>query len=200
MNRTATLSTMRAAIDRYNLLTHPFYRAWSAGTLPAGALATYAREYGAFIGVLNRGWTTLDEPGGAAIERTHAALWSDFARALETTVASVPGLTAVRALVEEATRSFAAAAESAGALYAFEVQQPATAQSKLEGLDTHYASLSPSARPYFAAHAAETAEEALLADKLAAMTDVERERAAAACGRMCKALWDALSDIHAGSC
>ena len=42
--------TIREALDRdvlaRNLLEHPFYRAWSAGTLPAEALAAYAREYG----------------------------------------------------------------------------------------------------------------------------------------------------------
>src|SRR5258708_10612168 len=54
------LSTMRAAIRGHDLLRHPFYQAWSAGTLAEGALATYAREYGAFIRALDCGWSTLD--------------------------------------------------------------------------------------------------------------------------------------------
>ena len=35
------------AVSKRNLLEHPFYQAWSAGTLPAEALQTYACEYGA---------------------------------------------------------------------------------------------------------------------------------------------------------
>lgn len=197
MNPTeATLQTMREAIRRHDLLQHPFYQAWSAGTLPVGALAAYAREYGAFIGELDRGWETLGEPAGAAVERHHAELWDRFAEALGTTVTGTPARAAVQALVDEATRSFSTPAEAAGALYAFELQQPATARSKLAGLDTHYASLPASVRPYFEAHAGESGEDTLLESKLARMTPVEQERAAAACERMSRAMWDALTALH----
>ena len=43
-------------IADYNLLNHPFYQAWSAGELPVDALRSYAREYGAFISTLPKGW------------------------------------------------------------------------------------------------------------------------------------------------
>jgi pyrroloquinoline-quinone synthase len=201
MTRTeTTLETMRAVIRSYDLLGHPFYQAWSAGTLPVEALAKYAREYGAFIGVLDRGWQTLGEPEGAKVERHHLELWNGFARALDTAVVDAPAVAAVQALVDEATRSFATPAEAAGALYAFEVQQPATARSKLEGLGLHYASLSSEVRPYFQAHACETGEDTLIEEKLARMTEAEQERAAAACERMSKALWDALTGIHEMAC
>lgn len=193
-----TLGTMRAAIRRYDLLAHPFYQSWSAGTLPVAALATYAREYGAFIRVLGQGWESLGEPEGAAIERHHAELWDDFAHALDTTVGREPEIDSVGALVDEATRSFATPAAAAGALYAFEMQQPSTAHSKLEGLDTHYVSLPDGVRPYFQAHAQETGEDAILEAKLAAMTEAAQELAASACERMAKALWDALTGIHSG--
>ncbi len=191
-----TLQTMRGTIRDFDLLGHPFYKAWSAGRLPVEALATYAREYGAFISVLDRGWTTLGEFEGAAIERHHVELWSDFARTLGTAIAASPRVSAVRALVDEAIHSFATPASAAGALYAFEVQQPSTAHSKLVGLGTHYAWLPPGVRPYFQAHSCETGEEALLERRLAEMTDVDRERATAACGRMSRALWEALTGIQ----
>ena len=191
-----TLQTMRAAIRDFDLLGHPFYQAWSAGRLPVEALATYAREYGAFIAVLDCGWTTLAELQGAATERRHAELWSDFARALNTAVVASPRIDAVRALVDEAIQSFATPASAAGALYAFEVQQPSTAHSKLVGLGAHYAWLPPGVRPYFQAHSDETGEEALLERKLAKMTDADQVRAAAACERMSRALWDALTGIQ----
>jgi pyrroloquinoline-quinone synthase len=196
----STIHAMQAAIARHDLLAHPFYQAWSAGTLPVDALTTYAREYGAFIATLEHGWATLGEPDGAAIERHHVALWSGFAGALGTSIADAASIPEVRALADEATRSFATPAEAAGALYAFERQQPATAQSKLDGLDRHYTAIADGARPYFDAHACETGEDTLLEAKLAGMTDAERVRAGAACDRMAHALWNALSGIHAGAC
>ncbi|MEO7112805.1 MAG: hypothetical protein ABI183_20345 [Polyangiaceae bacterium] len=190
-----TIQAMRAAIEKFDLLQHPFYRAWSAGTLPESALATYAREYGAFIAVLDRGWRTLGEEESAAVEREHVSLWNDFACALETSVVATPECAAVRALVDEAQRSFATPATAAGALYAFELQQPKTAESKLAGLDTHYASLASGVRPYFQAHAGESGEDVMLENKIAGMSDADQDAAVAACTRMSKALWDALSDI-----
>jgi pyrroloquinoline-quinone synthase len=194
-----TLETMRASIHERDLLKHPFYLAWSAGTLPVSALTTYAREYGAFIAVLDRGWETLGESDSAQIERDHADLWSDFAQALGTDRAMEPSLTAVKALVAEAKKSFSKSATAAGALYAFELQQPATAQSKLDGLDTHYATLSADARPYFRAHAGESGEDVMLENKIENMSASEQAECAAACDRMAKALWNALTDIHAAA-
>jgi pyrroloquinoline-quinone synthase len=191
--------SLRAVIAEYDLLEHPFYRAWSAGTLPESALATYAREYGAFIAVLDRGWETLGEKESARIERHHVALWNDFAGALGTTVTNEPTTKAVEALVAEAAKSFATPAAAAGALFAFEAQQPATAHSKLDGLDTHYASLPSDVRPYFEAHASESGEDVMLAEKMSAMSAADQKEAISACDRMSKALWDALTDIH-GTC
>jgi pyrroloquinoline-quinone synthase len=191
-----TVQTMRAAIEKYDLLQHPFYLAWSAGTLPESALATYAREYGAFIAVLDRGWRTLGEDESAAVEQTHVKLWNDFASALGTEVTAKPSCNAVQALVDLAQKSFATPAAAAGALYAFELQQPKTAESKLGGLDTHYASLPNGVRPYFQAHAGESGEDRMLENKIANMNAADQAEAVAACARMSKALWDALSDIH----
>ena len=107
---------------------------------------------------------------------------------------------AMQTLVDEATASFANPASAAGALYAFELQQPATAKSKLEGLDTHYASLPDDVRPYFDAHAGESGEDVMLENKIARMSAADQEEASRACARMAKALWDALSGIHSGVC
>lgn len=197
MNSTiSTVETMRAAIAEFDLLQHPFYRAWSAGTLPESALATYAREYGCFIAVLDRGWQTLGEDESAKVERDHVKLWNDFARALDTSVTQTPSRNAVQALVDEAKASFESPASAAGALYAFELQQPATAKSKLEGLDTHYASLPTDIRPYFTAHAGESGEDVMLENKIAKMSADDQKIAMTACARMSTALWNALSDIH----
>jgi len=55
-----------------SLLNHPFYQAWSAGTLPVEDLQTYAREYGAFIEMLPRAWETLKDAETSQEEVEHA--------------------------------------------------------------------------------------------------------------------------------
>ena len=124
-------------IADYNLLNHPFYQAWSAGELPVEALRSYAREYGAFISTVPAGWETLNEVEIAAEETEHIDLWADFAAGLDTAVteAQIPK---VKALTDTAHELFSEPTTALGALYAFEAQQPATAQSKLTGLKAFY--------------------------------------------------------------
>lgn len=190
--------TIREALDRdvlaRNLLEHPFYRAWSAGTLPSSALAAYAREYGAFVAALPEGWTALGDAETAEEEREHARLWDDFAGALHTAVgeAEVPQ---VRSLLAQARRQFAEPASAAGALYAFERQQPATATSKLAGLRAFYA-LGPEAERYFDEHTRNQHEADKLAARIEGLDADGRERALTACREMSEALWDALTGLQ----
>jgi pyrroloquinoline-quinone synthase len=134
--------TLDVAVAKRNLLEHPFYQAWSAGTLPVDALRTYAREYGA----------------------SAAHLFSDPAAA-------------------------------AGALYAFEVQQPATAQSKLAGLKTHY-NLPSGVEPYFEIHSHNEHEARKLVARIDAFSSDEQARAVQACSEMAESLWTALTGIY----
>jgi pyrroloquinoline-quinone synthase len=193
---------IREALDREvearNLLEHPFYRAWSAGTLPTEALQAYAREYGAFIAALPAGWQALDDEETAEEEREHARLWDAFARALGTSVGEAR-LPQVRALMAEATEQFARPDTAAGALYAFERQQPATAQSKLDGLRAFYA-VGPGAERYFDEHTRNQHEAEKLAARIEAFDEAGRARALAACQGMSRALWDALTGLHDGTC
>ncbi len=69
-------------IDEWNLLKHPFYQAWSSGTLPVEALRIYAREYGEFVAALPQGWETLKDHETANEEREHIQLWENFRIAL----------------------------------------------------------------------------------------------------------------------
>ena len=192
--------TIREALDRdvlaKNLLEHPFYRAWSAGTLPAETLAAYAREYGAFVGTLPQGWTALSDADTAEEEREHAHLWDAFAAALGTEVTGEASIPQVRGLLEVAARHFAEPAAAAGSLYAFERQQPATAASKLAGLRAFYA-LGPEAERYFDEHTRNQHEAEKLALRIEGFGPEDRARAQAACREMSQALWDALSGLHA---
>src|SRR5258708_25918973 len=45
MNTTQFFEQLEASIARYDLLCHPFYRAWAAGELTRDDLREYARQY-----------------------------------------------------------------------------------------------------------------------------------------------------------
>jgi pyrroloquinoline-quinone synthase len=179
-------------VAAHDINQHPFYRAWRAGTLPLTALARYASDYAPFIGAIENGWSRIGEAEHAATEREHAALWEQFRAALGPSKdASCPE---ADALSDEARRSFGDPAAALGALYAFEAQQPSTAQSKLDGLLEHYA-LGDEALAYFRHHASDYGERELLGKKLEGLAEGSLSSARAACERTCRAMWTALDGI-----
>jgi pyrroloquinoline-quinone synthase len=190
--------TLDQSIARWNLLESPFYQAWSAGVLPVDALRVYAREYGAFIERVADGWMAHGDHATAQIERDHVELWRAFAQALGTDIgeARTP---AVKALVETTDKLFRDRATSLGALYAFEIQQPLTAASKLEGLRAHY-TLPAAAEVYFEAHKEDWDEPATLRGRMDELKPEESARAEAACEEMSRALREALDGLAAEHC
>ena len=184
-------------IARHDLLRHPFYVAWAEGTLPVSALLDYAREYGAFIATIGQGWEAIGDPAAARVEDRHARVWERmFATALGTAVGA-PRVDAVSRLVDVARQSFVAKTSALGALYAFEAQQPSTALTKLRGLREHYHQLPESCGEYFRLHDDDYGEAALLGRQLDALEPAEQQQAVDACDRMGRALYDALTGIHA---
>ena len=185
-------------IADYNLLNHPFYQAWSAGELPVEALRTYACEYGAFISMVPQGWAALDDTETAEEEIEHIDLWADFAAGLDTTVteAQIPQ---VKTLMETARELFSEPTTALGALYAFEAQQPATAQSKLVGLKAFY-QLPESVEPYFLTHSHNEHEAEKLLECIGALPSDSHATIVQACEQMSVALWDALTGIHDAEC
>ena len=185
-------------IADYNLLDHPFYEAWSAGELPVGALRSYAREYGAFIATIPNGWATLDETEIAAEETEHIDMWADFADGLDTGVSEAQ-IPQVKVLLETADELFSEPATALGALYAFEAQQPATAQSKLAGLKAFY-QLPETVEPYFETHSHNEHEAEKLLECIRALPSESHTTVVQACEQMSAALWDALTGIHDAEC
>jgi pyrroloquinoline-quinone synthase len=184
-----------AVVAEFDLLQHPFYQAWSAGTLPAAALADYANDWASFIGLVPDGWDAHGDGRIAAEEREHRSLWEDFARGLgvETGAARSEG---AQRLASVASRHFSQPASSLGALYAFEAQQPHTSASKLKGLREHYR-LPESAHVYFEVHETDFAEPALLMERIEALSPAEQAQALVACRETAQALWDGLTSLHA---
>ena len=185
-------------IAAHNLLNHPFYQAWSTGELPLNALRSYAREYGAFISTVPDGWEAVGDAETTAEEIEHIDLWADFATGLDTAVSEAE-IPQVKALVETANELFSERVTALGALYAFEAQQPATAQSKLAGLKAFY-QLPKTVEPYFETHACNDYEAEMLLARMADLPPESRAAVIQACEQMSAALWNALTGIHDAEC
>jgi pyrroloquinoline quinone (PQQ) biosynthesis protein C len=183
-------------VRQWDLNTHPFYQAWRAGTLPVERLVAYAAEWAPFIGMLDRGWDRIGEPAYAQEEREHDELWSRFRAALGDAAGEMR-LPQSRTLAAVGENAFQAVPEALGALYSFEVQQPATGQSKLAGLREHYAgSVDEEAQEYFREHAVETDEPAMLAARIDALSEDDFARARTACAIFSAAAWGALDGVY----
>ena len=168
---TALESRMREAIAERSLLQHPFYQAWSAGTLEVERLQDYARQYYHFERAFPRFLSAIhartespairqlllnnlwDEEHG---ERNHPALWLEFAAALGVSGEEVEESTPhpeTTALIEHFAdvAKKAPVAEALATLFAYESQVPAIAWEKIKGLTEHY-DLLPEQFEFFSVH------------------------------------------------
>jgi pyrroloquinoline-quinone synthase len=183
-------------IDARCLLKHPFYQAWNMGTLKQEDIGLYATQYGEFIDMVAAGWEAAGDPAVAEEEREHARLWTEFATGLGVGAVrpAARRLPEIEALVSLSGELFKERADALGALYAFEQQQPGTAQSKLDGLRKHY-DVSETGQVYFDIHKADFEEPRWLAEQMEGLTDEEFARSKAACEKMSDALWRGLDGV-----
>lgn len=197
---------LSAVQDRWDVLRHPFYERWSAGTLEPSELAFYAGEYRhavvALAGQSAAAAAEPDAPAGlaahAAEERAHVALWDAFAD-------GVSGDTDRPARPESAACAEAWTAggdllERLAVLYAIESAQPAISQTKLDGLAAHYG-IAPGApaASYFALHAERDVEHAAAARALIEerATPADADRLVARAEAALRANWELLDGVDA---
>jgi pyrroloquinoline-quinone synthase len=164
-------SDIEAVLEQKSLLKHPFYQAWTAGTLTRGDLAHYARQYyrqearfPRYVSAVHSNCPDLKtrqmllenlnhEEAGAD---NHPELWLRFAETVGADRASVLGAEAHSGTTRcvETFDRLSRGTWQAGlaALYAYEAQQPAVAKTKIEGLRTKYDLNSPDALGFFTVH------------------------------------------------
>ena len=210
-------------IERYNLLKHPFYTAWTAGELTREDLREYAAEYwhhvSAFPSYLSALHCRLedgamrrmvasnlaDEEGVSSPDgRAHSDLWMDFAKGMGASESDVKARTlqpATEALIAS-FRQVASTNEPAAALaalYAYESRVPAIAREKASGLKEHYGA-DVTATRYFTLHqTADVMHASVWRDLIAG--ELERNPSAAnealnAAEQAAAALWSALDGVE----
>ena len=219
------LAALDQHILKYDLLCHPFYKAWSAGELTRDDLRQYAEDYyhhvQAFPGYLAQFGVRLeeselrravlanmtDENGGENAfgqpERSHAELWLDFVEGMGgRRVTARPPVKEVRELIVSFQRvaSEGTAEEALAAFYAYESQVPRVAAEKDRGLRDLYGA-SAETRKYFTLHTTadvyhSQAWRTLLERRVAAQPEAA-ERSLVAAESAAKALWIALDGIEA---
>ncbi len=199
------------ALAGRQLLTHPFYRRWEAGTLAEGELGAYAEQYRlierALPTTLRDIATGLSEgPARTLVESNladelgvpapHVMLFESFAEAAgaASDADPMPATAALLAAVRQASSSDPVAALAMVAAY--EVQAADIAVSKADGLRRHYGIDAEGTR-FWDVH---TTQEAAHADwSIEALADLGADPAAvrAAAHVAADAWWDFLSEREA---
>jgi pyrroloquinoline-quinone synthase len=206
-------------LDKYHLLKHPFYQAWSNGELSQETLAIYAREYyhhvAAFPRYISAIHSYCDEIThrqvllGNLIEeeqgdKNHPALWIQFAKGLgcsEAVTKSPAKFEATQKLVEgyfDLVRGNFA--KGLGALYAYERQTPEVSLSKIEGLKQFYNISNPETLEFFTVHAeADEWHSEECANILEAIKEEDQSKADEGAMTGAKLLWqflDKMQEMH----
>ena len=219
-------SELDSRIRPYDLLCHPFYQAWSAGTLTRDDLRVYAEQYYAHVeafptylaefgirledGELRRAVLAnlWDEKGGKDAHgeptASHADLWLDFVQGMGGMRSRrvYPQIGEMKDLMSSFHRvaSEGTPAEALAAFYAYESQVPRVAEAKEAGLRDLYHT-DEKTRKYFEVHkTTDVFHSNVWKQQLAKCVDGDpaaAERALDAAEAAAQALWHALDGIEA---
>jgi len=225
METKAFLSLLEERIHPYDLLCHPFYKAWSAGELTRDDLREYAEGYyphvEAFPGYLAQLGVRLeegelrravlanmtDEKGGedsfGEPERSHSELWLDFVQGVGgRRIAKRRPVGEVRKLIAWFHRVAGEGTpeEALAAFYAYESQVPRVAQEKDRVLRELYGA-DEKTRNYFTLHALADVHHANVwrnqLEKRVKANPETAEKALVAAENAAKGLWRVLDGFEA---
>jgi pyrroloquinoline-quinone synthase len=220
MELQAFLTALEQRIARYDLLCHPYYKAWTAGQLTREDLREYAGDYyhhvAAFPTYLSALHSRLDDGEtrravlrnlcGEEIEgRPHSELWLDFAEGMgadRDQVRHHEPLPEIRELIAEFRRiaNEGSTADALAAFYAYESQVPRVAKEKADGLAQRYGADAKTCG-YFKLHQFADVEHShvwreLLSAEIAANPE-QAEDVLNAAETAAKSLWHALDGMEA---
>ena len=219
------ISRLEESIRKYDLLCHPFYKAWSAGELTRDDLREYAEDYyhhvAAFPSYLALFGIRLedgelrnavlanmtDEKGGedsfGEPEPSHAELWLDFVEGMGGRRATLrPPVKEIRELISwfQRVAGEGAPEEALAAFYAYESQVPRVAEEKDRGLRDLYGA-DAKTRSYFTLHTtADVYHSQVWRKQLEKRLEANPEAAEKALGAAegaARKLWEALDGIEA---
>jgi pyrroloquinoline-quinone synthase len=225
MNNTQFFEELDARIAKYDLLCHPFYKAWSAGQLTkedlreygkdyyhhVEAFPTYLAEFGIRLGEGELRRAVLanmqDEKGADDLygepSRAHSELWLDFVEGMGSSreMWGHQPVKEIKQLTEffHRTADQGSPEEVLAAFYAYESQVPRVASEKARGLKEMYAADQKTCA-YFTLHTtADVYHSQVWKQQLGKRVEANpasAEKALMAAENSAKALWRALDGIE----
>lgn len=213
------VEAMDQLIEKYHLLQHPFYQAWTKGILSKKSLELYAEQYYKHVQAFPEHLRTLAERSTGELREMvadnlheeenpaapHPQLWRDFASEVgvsEDTMNSAEALPGLQNLLDTYSEisSKRSLPEAVAAFYAYEAQVPEISTQKINGLRKHYGIDSPKGLAYFAVHEeADVRHRNAWRDWLENQSDVDQQAALNSAERGLKALWGALDAVYMDS-
>lgn len=210
------VAALNQELDQKFLLKHEFYQAWTAGQLNQDYLATYAQQYfhhvDAFPRYISATHANCDSLTARQVllenlveeeqgERNHPELWLRFAEGIgadRQTVKNAKLFPETQALIDTflacAKSSYA---EGVGALYAYERQIPAVAESKIAGLKKHYNIDAPATLDFFTVHLeADVFHSHATQQLLEDLSPADQAKAQIGANKVADALWNFLSGVQ----
>ncbi len=217
---TTTSSQIDCKVAERAMLSHPFYQAWTAGTLPLDTLRAYSRQYFHHVEAFPRAVSAVhsacpdrdgrrmlaenlaEEEGVEAGKQDHASLWMMFACGLGESQDAVRGqsLNAETQALIDTFRSLSrrSYASGLGALYAYESQFPGVAAAKIEGLIHRYGIDAEETLRFFRVHETADVEHSAVCRALLDRLPADEQAEAVAAGEaIAGALWNFLSGVEA---
>lgn len=209
------ISNLQDTLAPKHLLNHPYYKLWNEGKLNQEILADYASQYykhveafPRYISLIHSQCENLDdrqvllenlieEERG---DENHPKLWRDFAIELgvkHDDLMNVKMYKTTKDLVEKffdlCRKSYAS---GLGALYAYEYQTPAIAETKIKGLKDFYNITSEKALKFFEVHkGADVWHSEEVADLIKKLSPKEQQEALEAAEQAADLLWGFLDGI-----
>ena len=172
MKYAKVLEVIDSKVLEADLLKHPFYQAWSEGTLSIESLRNYAVQYYKFVSSFPRFLSAVHSNCDELTirqfilenlaeeenhEKPHSELWINFGKALslsrEDLTESEPNSETKKALetLMDISRN-GSYLEGSAALYAYESRVPDIADAKIDGLKKYYGISDKRGLEYFNLH------------------------------------------------
>jgi pyrroloquinoline-quinone synthase len=217
-NERTLLGALDALVEKYHLLKHPFYRAWTEGTLSKKALALYAEQYYQHVQAFPENLRDLASRSNGDAElkalvlenlaeeldetASHPQLWRQFAASVGVSDVSLeraeplPGIAALLDSYDEVSTQ-GTLAQAVAAFYVYEAQVPEIATQKMSGLQKFYGITDSRSLSYFAVHEeADVRHRAAWREWLANQKSADTIAVLCAAERSLKALWGALDAVY----
>jgi pyrroloquinoline-quinone synthase len=203
-------------LDRYHLLTHPFYQVfWNEGKLTREIIKDYAEQYyqhvKAFPRYISATHSICDDIEKRKIllenlndeeneTRDHPKLWKNFAAAMGADKDKIDSVIPDKFTKDMIDNFFSQArssyAEGLASLYTYERQIPEIAETKIQGLKKFYGVNSEEGLEFFEAHkSADIVHRAECEKLLDSLPKEEQVKAEKASVLTAKYLWNFLSGM-----